>query len=314
MPRELRKALSKSSMGMTRSGILLIDKPEGPSSAQIVHRVKTILQARKVGHLGTLDPFASGLLLIGVNEGTKIADIFLGGVKSYRGVIALGIETDTQDTTGKVMAKRPVPTLTESDLGALERKFTGELEQVPPMFSALKKDGVRLYRLARQGKEVPREPRRIRIDDLRLAKLTDTELEFTTTCSRGTYVRTLAADMGRELGCGAHLQQLRRTACDHLSVEKAVDIGELEKSCAQDGAPLLSLRQALQHLPSVMWQSRLISRLRLGQQELLAQIGRPPGCMDLMGILDPRGELAALAKWSSESPEGRWKLHRVFHS
>lgn len=301
-------------MAMTRSGILLIDKPEGPSSAQVVHRVKTILQAKKVGHLGTLDPFASGLLLVGVNEGTKIADIFLGGVKSYYGVIALGIDTDTQDRTGKVVMARPVPDLSETHLRELEKKFIGELQQVPPMFSALKKDGVRLYRLARQGKEVPREPRRIRIDELRVAKLNDTELEFTTTCSRGTYVRTLAADIGSELGCGAHLKNLRRTACDHLGVEKAVGLEELESLCAKDGAPLLSLREALRHVPAVTWQSRFLSRLRLGQQELLAQLARPSDCQDLVGILDPRGELSALAKWSDELPGGRWRLHRIFHT
>jgi tRNA pseudouridine55 synthase len=300
-------------MTMTRSGILLIDKPEGPSSAQVVHRVKTILQANKVGHLGTLDPFASGLLLIGVNEGTKIADIFLGGVKSYRGVIKLGIATDTQDATGKVEAERPVPALSAADLRSLEEKFTGELQQVPPMFSALKKDGVRLYRLARQGKEVPREPRRIRIEALHITQVSDVELEFTTTCSRGTYVRTLAADMGNELGCGAHLKKLRRTACDHLIVEKAIGIDELASRCAQGGPPLLSLRQALIHLPAVTWQSRVLSRLRLGQQDLLAQIGKPRPCEDLMGILDSRGELAALAKWWDDSPGGRWRLHRIFY-
>jgi len=301
-------------MAMTRSGILLIDKPEGPSSAQVVHRVKTILQAKKVGHLGTLDPFASGLLLIGINEGTKIADIFLGGVKSYWGVIALGIDTDTQDATGKIVKERPVPPLGETQLRTLEQKFTGELQQVPPMFSALKRDGVRLYRLARQGKEVPREPRRIRIDALRLTKLSPAELEFTTTCSRGTYVRTLAADMGEELGCGAHLKKLRRTACDHLTVEKAIALELLEERCAAVGAPLVSLREALVHLPAVTWQSRSLSRLRLGQQELLAQIAKPRSCESLVGILDPRGELAALAKWSEELSGGRWRLHRVFHA
>jgi tRNA pseudouridine55 synthase len=300
-------------MAMTRSGILLIDKPEGPSSAQIVHRVKTTLQAKKVGHLGTLDPFASGLLLVGVNEGTKIADIFLGGVKTYRGVIALGVDTDTQDGTGKVIAERPVPHLGDADLRALEQKFTGEQSQVPPMFSALKRDGVRLYRLARQGKEVPREPRRIRIDALQMTRLSETEIEFTTTCSRGTYVRTLAADIGRELGCGAHLKILRRTACDHLSVDRAIGLEELTRRCVNESAPLLSLRDALVHLPAVTWQSRLLSRLRLGQQELLAQIGKPPDCAGLVGILDPRGELAALARWSEDLAGGRWRLYRVFH-
>jgi tRNA pseudouridine55 synthase len=301
-------------MVMTRSGILLVDKPEGPSSAQVVHQVKKLLQAKKVGHLGTLDPFASGLLLIGVNEGTKIADIFLGGVKSYRGVIALGSETDTQDVTGKVLMERPVPPLGEAELRQLEQKFSGELQQLPPMFSALKRDGVRLYRLARQGKEVPREPRRIRIDSLHITSGGDNELEFETTCSRGTYVRTLAFDIGKELGCGAHLKKLRRIACDHLSVEKAIGLRDLEDRCANGAIPLVSLRDALIHLPAVTWQSRLLSRLRLGQQELLAQIGQPRACDHMIGILDPRGELAALAKWTEEPLAGRWRLYRVFHT
>src|ERR1043165_3975862 len=255
-------------MPMSRSGILLIDKPEGPSSAQIVHRIKNIFAARKVGHLGTLDPFASGLLLIGINEGTKIAEVFLSGTKHYQGIMVLGVETDTQDGTGKVVREFTVPVITEKDLRELEKKFTGVLQQVPPMFSALKKDGVRLYRLARQGKEVPREPRNIRIDALKLKKLNDCELEFDVTCSRGTYVRTLAADMGKALGCGAYLKQLRRVACDRLAVAQAVSVDELKDRSATGAVPLVSLASALSHLRSVTWQSRLVSRLRLGQQEV----------------------------------------------
>jgi tRNA pseudouridine55 synthase len=301
-------------MIMTRSGILLIDKPEGPSSAQVVQRVKTLLQAKKVGHLGTLDPFASGLLLVGVNEGTKIADIFLGGVKSYYGVIALGVETDTQDRTGKILQERSVPAIDEIELRSLEQKFTGELQQVPPMFSALKRDGVRLYRLARQGKEVPREPRQIRIDFLRLNQVSETDIEFETTCSRGTYIRTLAADIGKTLGCGAHLKILRRTACDHLRVESAIGIDELENRCNTEVVPLLPLREALSHLPAVTWQSRYLARLRLGQQELLMQIANPPDGQNLLGILDPCGELAVLVQWTEDVPGGRWRLYRAFQS
>ena len=297
---------------MIKSGILLIDKPEGPSSAQIVHRVKKILQAKKVGHLGTLDPFASGLLLIGVNEGTKIADIFLGGAKSYRGVMVLGVETDSQDGTGKVVNEGAVPSVSDKDLRSLEAKFTGEQQQVPPMFSALKKDGVRLYQLARQGKEIPREPRAIRIDALHIKKISGSELEFTVTCSRGTYVRTLAADMGRSLGCGAHLKSLRRTACDHLKVEQSVGIEELEQRCAKDAVPLISLGAALGHLRSMTWQSRILSRLRLGQQEVLGQIGKAREGEKIVAIVDPRGQLAALAEWMDDTSEGRWRLLRVF--
>jgi len=183
---------------------------------------------------------------------------------------------------------------------------------VPPMFSALKKDGVRLYRLARQGKDVPREPREIRIDVLSLRRRSDVEIEFDVTCSRGTYVRTLAADMGKDLGCGAHLKALRRTACGQLTIEQAVTPYDLERRCATAPAPLLSLATALGHLHAVQWPSRLISRLRLGQQDLLAQIGQPHAGERLARVLDPHGELAALAEWTEDLAGGRWRLLRVF--
>ena len=299
---------------MIQNGILLIDKPEGPSSAQVVGRIKAISGAKKVGHLGTLDPFATGLLLIGVNEGTKVADIFISAAKSYRGVMVLGVATDSQDATGNVIKERPVPPVGENDLKELERKFTGELQQIPPMFSALKKDGVRLYKLARQGKEIPRAPRAITIETLRLCKLGEAEIELDVTCSRGTYVRTLAADMGEALGCGAHLKTLRRTSCGHLTLDNAVTLDELERLVEKEKIPLLSLSSALSHLRAVTWQSGWLSRVRMGQQEILNQIGKPLAGERLVRILDPRGELVALAEWSQDIPGGLWRLARVFHS
>ena len=145
------------------SGLLLIDKPEGPTSAKVVQRVKTLLGAKKVGHLGSLDPFASGLLLVGVNEGTKVADIFLNERKSYTGTITLGTQTDTEDRMGQVLEVREVPDYDHHQLERLQTAFVGPQKQVPPMFSALKRDGVPLYRLARQGKTVPRAAREILI-------------------------------------------------------------------------------------------------------------------------------------------------------
>ncbi len=296
------------------SGVLLVDKPEGPSSAHVVHLVKTILRAKKVGHLGTLDPFASGLLLIGVNEGTKIADIFLTAPKSYHGVMVLGVETDSQDGTGKVLSTHPVPPIGPRELDLLERTFKGDLKQIPPMFSALKRDGVRLYRLARQGKEVPREPRAIRVERLALRKLTDTEIEFDVTCSRGTYVRTLAADMGLALGCGAYLKTLRRTACGHLRLERAITLKELESVPSPKKIPLLRLSSALSHLPAIKWDARLLQRLRMGQQEILRQIAKPTGNETLLQILDMRGALTALAVWTADTADARWRLLRTFHA
>ncbi|HEY7557973.1 MAG TPA: tRNA pseudouridine(55) synthase TruB [Candidatus Binatia bacterium] len=292
---------------MTRNGILLIDKPEGPSSAQVVHRAKVILGAKKAGHLGTLDPFASGLLLLGINEGTKIADVFLSAAKRYRGVMVLGVATDSQDATGNVVETRPVPALDAARLKRLAAQFTGELQQIPPMFSALKKDGVRLYRLARQGREVPRAPRAVRVDMLRLVQLGATEIELDVTCSRGTYVRTLAADMGAALSCGAHLKSLRRLSCGRLSVDQAITLDQLEQ--ARSTPALVPLAAALSHLPAVTWDNRWIARLRLGQQEVLSQLGKPRAEEKLAPILDRQGNLVALAEWTDEFG---WRLARVF--
>ena len=297
---------------MTRSGLLLVDKPEGPSSAHVVHRVKVSLGAKKVGHLGTLDPFASGLLLLGINEGTKISDIFLRAPKSYRGVVSLGVATDSQDSTGVVVKTRPVPPLADHDLRILEQRFSGELEQTPPMFSALKRDGVRLYKLARQGKEVPRQPRTIQIDSIQLRQINCSEVSIDVTCSRGTYVRTLASDLGEALGCGAHLKSLRRIACGHLRIERAVTLDELERLTARAQSAMISLSNALSHLRGITWDHRWLARLRLGQQECLNQIGKPLEKHELVRLLDGRGDLVALIGWNEETPGGSWRLLRVF--
>jgi tRNA pseudouridine55 synthase len=258
-----------------------------------------------------LDPFASGLLLLGINEGTKIADLFLRASKSYRGIMVLGVETDSQDATGKILQVRPVPSIAVAELRTLEQQFLGDLQQVPPMFSALKRQGVPLYRLARQGKEVPRDPRAIRIEELQLNPLTGDEIELELTCSRGTYVRTLVADMGKFLGCGAHLKSLRRIACGHLTVDQSVTLNELESLDSKE-VRLLALEKALEPLQAIIWDNRLVSRLRLGQQEVLRDLDKPVGGEKLARILGPRGSLVALVEWIEEIPRGRWRLIRVF--
>ena len=297
---------------MIKSGLILVDKPEGPSSAHVVHRAKVSLGAKKVGHLGTLDPFASGLLLLGINEGTKISDIFLRAPKSYRGVVTLGVATDSQDSTGVVIKTRPVPPLADPELRLLEQRFSGIQQQTPPMFSALKRDGIRLYKLAREGKEVPRQPRTIRIDAIRLRQINRTEISIDVTCSRGTYVRTLASDLGEALGCGAHLKSLRRIACGHLRIERAVTLDDLERSATRAESAMVSLSDALSHLRGIIWDHRWLARLRLGQQECLGQIGKPLEEQELVRLLDARGNLVALIGWNEENPGAGWQLRRVF--
>jgi tRNA pseudouridine55 synthase len=295
------------------SGLLLVDKPEGPTSAHVVERVKHILGAKKVGHLGTLDPFASGLLPLGIDDGTKIAEIFLTAQKSYQGVIALGVATDTQDSTGKVIETREVPALADPELEKLRQAFTGALMQTPPMFSALKMDGVRLYRLARKGQTVDRAPREIKVESLRLWTQGTAEIGFEVTCSKGTYIRTLAADMGHSLGCGAHLKTLRRLSCGHLSVERAIPLGEIENAKARGEVPLLSLNEALSQFRAVSLDSHEVSSLRMGRQEVLVGLGAPKDGEKIVRLLDPEKNLVALANWSNEAGR-RWRLFRMFAS
>ncbi|MBI2540472.1 MAG: tRNA pseudouridine(55) synthase TruB [Deltaproteobacteria bacterium] len=294
------------------SGILLVDKPEGPSSAEVVQRVKRALRAKKVGHLGTLDPFASGLLLLGINDGTKIAELFLTARKTYSGVITLGVETDTQDSTGKILETREVPSLTEAEIARLQEAFTGTLSQTPPMYSALKKGGVRLYRLARQGKEVSREPRRIQIERLRLSLSGPAEMKIEVACSKGTYIRTLAADMGKYLGCGAHLKSLRRLSCGLLTLDQALPVSAVEARGDQEKIPLISLSRALDFLRGLRLSDPVVARLRMGQQEALSGLPAPEGGEGMMRLLDSQDSLVALARWVDDAAGGRWRLFRVF--
>ncbi len=294
------------------SGLLLIDKPEGPTSAEVVQRLKTFLGAKKVGHLGSLDPFASGLLLVGVNEGTKVAEIFLNERKSYTGTITLGTQTDTQDRTGQVLEIRAVPDFDQRQLERLQTAFVGPQKQVPPMFSALKKNGVPLYRLARQGKTVPRAAREILIESLRLWKVNRAELGFDVVCSKGTYIRTLAADMGRHLGCGGHLMRLRRLTCGHLHVDQALSMDELKFMKQTKGeVPLVTLARALGHMRQVPLGDRQVSWLRVGRQEVLRELAPPKDGERMVCLSDLKREPVALAQWVHGESGGTWLLFRV---
>jgi tRNA pseudouridine55 synthase len=294
---------------MTRNGLLLVDKPEGPSSAEIVSRVKAALGVKKIGHLGTLDPFASGLLPLGINEGTKIAGLFLGASKSYAGSIALGIETDSQDSTGRVIRTADVPPLDDPDLEVLRQKFSGTLWQIPPMFSALKKSGERLYRLARRGEVVERQPRQVEIEQLLLWQAGPGEIRFELTCSKGTYVRALAADIGSFLGCGAHLKSLRRLACGHLTLAQAAPLDFIELARDQARLPILSLNQALSHLRPIGLSDAQAAQIRQGQQELLRLFAPPPEGETLARMIDQGGEVVAIVQWAQVTA---WRLMRVF--
>jgi len=213
------------------SGLLLIDKPEGPSSFEVVRRVRRALKVRKAGHAGTLDPFATGLLLLCLGEATKLVPFLMPEPKTYRAKVKLGEETDTQDPTGQVIATSRELPRAEQVLEAAAR-FLGEIEQTPPMYSALHHQGERLYRLARRGETVAVKPRRVTIYELQVEEVALPLVTLTVTCSQGTYIRTLAADLGRALGCGGHLAALRRLAVGPFRVEQALTLeamGELTR-------------------------------------------------------------------------------------
>ena len=206
---------------MEADGVLLIDKPTGCTSHDVVDFVRRRFHFKKVGHCGTLDPLATGLLMLVIGKATKIQDLLMAEDKEYAGTMKLGASTDSQDSDGKILEERPVPPLTPEQLDAAFRKYLGDFYQVPPMVSALKKDGVPLYKLARAGKTVEREPRLVHVYKHAIQSVELPHIRFELTCSKGFYVRTYCHDIGDVLGCGAHLTELIRLRSGNFSLDQA---------------------------------------------------------------------------------------------
>lgn len=214
--------------GTEIDGVLLVDKASGMTSHDVVAITRRALNTRKIGHCGTLDPLATGLLILTIGRGTKIQDLLMSEDKEYIGTMRLGELTDSQDSDGQVVETRPVPGFSGQELEVAFAKFHGDFYQMPPMVSAIKKDGVPLYKLARQGKTVEREPRFVHVYAHEIQDVRLPEVDFRVVCSKGFYVRTYAFDIGNELGCGAHLKALRRTKSGRFQVDGAVTIEELK--------------------------------------------------------------------------------------
>ena len=212
------------------NGILNIDKPAGITSFGVVKKIRYLTGVKKVGHSGTLDPFATGVLLIFVSrETTKNISKFADLEKEYYAKIKLGEKTDTADLTGKIIEKRQIPELSISQIETAFKSFIGKIQQIPPMYSAVKKNGIRLYKLARKGETVERKPREIEIKELKFQKLENPFLEFSAVVSKGTYIRTLAEDIAEKLGTIGHLTELQRMRIGDFVVEKALNLNELDK-------------------------------------------------------------------------------------
>jgi tRNA pseudouridine55 synthase len=250
-------------------GVLLLDKPAGVGSNAVLQAVKRLYAAEKAGHAGTLDPLASGLLPVLFGEATKFSQLALDADKEYVATARLGVTTTTADAEGEVLERKPSHVRAEA-IEPVLAAFRGELAQVPPMYSALKQAGRPLYELARAGREVPRAPRRVRIHSLESLRFGADSLELRIRCSKGTYIRTLVEDIGRALGCGAHVSALRRTVSGAFRIEEAVPLEQLQADTpASRDARLVSLERLLGGLPRVDLPAALAERFAQGQALLI---------------------------------------------
>ena len=285
-----------------KDGILAIHKPEGISSAGVVARVKRVLGVKKIGHTGTLDPFATGLLLIAVQKATRISRFFLSGSKQYRARVRLGVETDTYDCTGKTVYEADpvqVNAITPDAVREVVAQFSGCQEQVPPSFSALKHEGQPLYKLARKGVMIQKPSRQIEIFSISVDQMDLPELEINVHCSGGTYIRSLAYDIGKKLKCGAHLSGLCRTRSSAFDLENAVGLGALERMVPEEIEPyILPMSECLDFLPSVQVTLALEKKISYGQklssQEIQPQLPLDYDPDSIIRLVDSSNQLLAL--------------------
>ncbi len=284
-------------------GVLVVDKPEGPTSHDVVAALRRRFKPAKLGHAGTLDPFASGVLVLAFNQATRLAELWGAGRKVYRGVLALGRATDTGDPTGEVTAEAPVPELEPAQVEAALQGLVGRRMQRPPAYSAVKHRGRPLYSYARAGQEVTKPPRPITVHAAVLHGMEPGRIDFELTCSRGTYVRSLAEDLARELGSVGHLASLRRLASLPFTAEEGVGLDEaLDLGPAELAARLLTTSHALARcgLPAVEVDDDAAWRLRQGStlaREELSGPGLEPRPGLAFRVLGPEGELVAVLRW-----------------
>lgn len=294
-----------------KNGIIAIHKPEGISSARVVARVKKSLGVKKVGHTGTLDPFATGLLLCAVNKGTRISRFFLDGHKRYLARVCLGVETDTYDLTGKTVftaSKNSMDSLNNEDIEQTVNSFIGVQGQVPPAFSALKHNGQPLYKLARQGKKIQKPPRRIEIFDITINHIELPNVDMEVFCSSGTYIRSLAFDIGKKLGCGAHLSKLCRTQSSAFKLEDAIQLDALEKLDKMTVEQrIVSLSDCLAFMPRIAADKRIAQKIKFGQKLSINELDLPLAKPDqFIKVIDNHNDLLAIIQLNENRQEYKY--------
>ena len=290
-------------------GILNINKPPGITSHDVVSRVRRITGQRCVGHAGTLDPLATGVLVLCLGEATRIIEYLMTDDKVYRARIRLGISTDTYDAEGQITHQTDPDHISHAQVEQGLVAFVGMLQQTPPMYSAIKHKGTPLYRLARRGQVVPRQARTVHVSALELLEWAPPELEIRVRCSKGTYIRSLAHDLGQDLGCGAHLVGLIREASGGFRLERSITLDELAEAFAGGEGPglLQPLDMALQALPAVTVDGAAARKIGFGQR---VQLLEAPGT-SMCRVYATDGRLLALLKHDSD---GYWQPRKVFHA
>ncbi len=290
------------------TGILNIAKPAGMTSHDVVDRVRQMSGQRRVGHAGTLDPAATGVLVVCLGQATRVAEYLMASDKVYQAQIRLGVSTDTHDAEGQVTATAEVDVGEEEVRGTLA-SFVGSIQQVPPMYSALKRGGIPLYKLARRGITVEREPRPVEIHNIELLDWNPPLLTIRVKCSPGTYIRALARDLGQKLGCGAHLHSLTRLASGHFTLEEAVSLDELAEAFAQENYQefIHPLDEALLDFEPMIVDAQTEKCIRHGQQ-----IQSPAACErgELRRAYSEKGELIAILRHDPQT--GLWQPKKVF--
>jgi len=298
------------------NGILVIDKPADTTSAKVVAIVKKLLGVRKAGHTGTLDPFATGVLACCINRATKLARFFLHGNKKYEAVLHLGIETDTQDSTGIVTATCEEAAFSEPAILSVFKQFEGTIEQYPPVYSALKHKGTPLYKLARRGKPVQKSSRRVFISNIEILEIDSPFVRFEVSCSAGTYIRTLCADIGASLGCGGHLKELRRLESSGFTIAQALPLSELKKLALSGEIykRIISMPNALQGMTEHIADKDLINKIKHGNILTKSDItpAETDGSEGFIKILDTEKDLIAVLKHTTAS--NRYNYCCVFNN
>ena len=277
------------------SGVLIVDKPANITSATVVNRIKRFSEVKKVGHTGTLDPFATGVMVCPVNQATRLSRFFLHGWKTYDALMRLGTETDTQDATGTVTQSREVPELDGRMIHAAVNRFLGEISQLPPAYSALKHKGRPLYEYARNGAPVQKPARTVTIDRISIESIDLPEIRFTVCCSSGTYIRTLCADIGTALNCGAHLKQLRRIESSGFGIDEAKPLTKLEDLAARGrlSEKIVPMAPALRGMSAYTADKALTERIKYGKIIYQHDVDDIPES-DYIKIIDTQENLLAI--------------------